>query len=110
MASEGTFNELIHAPLRLRICGLLRSIDRLDYAVLRDSLEVSDPTLSKALKMLSDAGFVAIKKSPSPLRADSRRITWLALTAAGRQAFDEHVQALQGIAAGLVASPGRPGR
>ena len=101
MASEGTFNELIHAPLRLRICGLLRSVDRLDFAVLRDTIEVSDPTLSKHLKVLSEAGFIVMKKSASPMRADARRITWVSLTTAGKRAFDGHLQALRHITAGF---------
>lgn len=102
MASEGTFNEMIHAPLRLRICGLLRSVDRLDFAVMRDTIDVSDSTLSKHLKLLSDAGFVVMKKSASPMRTDSRRITWVSLTASGKRVFDGHLQALRSIAAGFA--------
>lgn len=108
MASEGTFNELIHAPLRLRICGLLRSADRLDFAVLRDTIDVSDSTLSKHLKLLSDAGFVVMKKSASPMRTDSRRITWVSLTAAGKRAFDRHLQALHSITAGFAPAGANP--
>ncbi|MDO5736781.1 MAG: transcriptional regulator [Propionibacteriaceae bacterium] len=104
MASEGSFNELIHAPMRLRICGLLRPIDRMDFAVLRDTLKVSDPTLSKHLKLLSDAGFVKMKKAASSTRTDSRRITWLSLTPAGERAFDEHLRALQAIGGGFIQS------
>lgn len=101
MASKSHFNELIHAPVRLRICGLLRSANRLDFAVLRDTLEVTDPTLSKHLKLLSNAGFVTTKKEISPLRSDSRRITWLSLTASGKRAFDSHLKALHDISAGF---------
>jgi DNA-binding MarR family transcriptional regulator len=107
MASDGTFNETIHAPLRLRICGLLRSVERLDFAVLRDTLGISDATLSKHLKVLSDSGFVAMTKASSPARTDSRRITWLSLTAVGKRAFDEHLQALNSIAAGFASLPPR---
>lgn len=42
MSDLARFDEAIHAPLRLRICGLLRRVDQLDFAVLRDTLEVSD--------------------------------------------------------------------
>jgi DNA-binding MarR family transcriptional regulator len=101
VTDEGVFNETIHAPLRLRICGLLRSVDELDFAVLRDMLEVSDATLSKHLKSLSDAGFVTVKKLASEKRVDSRRITWLRLTAPGRKAFDDHIRAVRAIAAGI---------
>jgi DNA-binding MarR family transcriptional regulator len=101
MADEGVFNETIHSPLRLRICGLLRSVEELDFAVLRDMLGVSDATLSKHLKSLSDAGFVGVKKLASDKRDDSRRITWLRLTSLGRQAFDDHIRAVRAIAAGF---------
>ncbi|MGA8114083.1 MAG: transcriptional regulator [Actinocatenispora sp.] len=108
MDSDAGFNETIHTPLRLRICGLLRSVDELDFAVLRDTLGVSDATLSKHLKVLSTAGLVASNKTASALRADSRRITWLSLTGTGRRSFDEHVRALRAITEGF-ANPGPVG-
>lgn len=110
MPVDAAFDETIHAPVRLRVCGLLRAVDRLDFAVLRDALGTSDATLSKHLKVLSEAGFVTAVKAPSPDRHDARRITWLALTAAGRRAFDSHVRALQEIAAGLPGGHGADGR
>jgi DNA-binding MarR family transcriptional regulator len=97
--SEARFDETIHAPLRLRICGLLRRVDRLDFALLRDSLNVSDATLSKHVKTLAGVGYVASQKTASAGRSDARRVMWLSLTHAGRAAFDAHVQALQEIAA-----------
>ena len=102
MPADGIFNEIIHAPLRLRICGLLRSVDELDFAILRDTLGVSDATLSKHMKALVDAGFAGSTKLASASREDSRRITWLHLTASGRSAFDDHIRALKKIANGFV--------
>ncbi|MEB4615550.1 transcriptional regulator [Leucobacter sp. M11] len=96
--AEARFDELIHAPMRLRICGLLRPVEELDFAVLRDALDVSDATLSKHLKTLTDAGYVVSNKAASRERSDARRVTWLALTAAGHAAFDAHVRALREIA------------
>lgn len=96
--SEARFDETIHAPLRLRICGLLRHVDRLDFALLRDSLEVSDATLSKHVKTLVAAGYVSSHKTVSAGRSDARRVMWLSLTGSGRTAFDAHVRALQEIA------------
>lgn len=95
---EARFDEIIHAPVRLRICGLLRPVDHLDFAVLRDALDVSDATLSKHLKTLALAGFVVSSKAASLDRGDARRITWLSLTREGQSAFDAHVRALQQIA------------
>lgn len=110
MPIDGVFNEIIHAPLRLRICGLLRSVDQLDFAILRDTLGVSDATLSKHLKALVAAGFAGSTKRVSATRNDSRRITWLHLTTAGKSAFDNHIRALKKIAAGFVTLDSLEGR
>jgi DNA-binding MarR family transcriptional regulator len=96
--NEARFDDVIHAPVRLRICGLLRRVDRLDFAVLRDALEVADATLSKHVKILATAGYVSSGKAASSDRSDARQITWLSLTGAGRSAFDAHVRELRKIA------------
>ena len=104
MGADAQFNEIIHAPLRLRICGILRPVDEIDFAVLREALDISDASLSKHLKVLADNGFVQTVKRSSTARTDSRRLTWVRLTAAGRKAFDAHVKELRQIAAGLEVS------
>ena len=95
------FDDVIHAPLRLRICGLLRPVDRLDFAVVRTALEVSDATLSKHLKTLAEAGYLVSDKTASAERGDARRVMWLSLSRAGRAAFDGHIQALRDISGTL---------
>ncbi|MCC3271668.1 transcriptional regulator [Arthrobacter zhangbolii] len=95
---DAQFNDLIHAPVRLRICGLLRPVEQLDFAVLRDTLGVADAALSKHLKLLADAGYVRLVKQASANRGDSRRLTWVRLTPTGADAFDGHVRALREIA------------
>jgi DNA-binding MarR family transcriptional regulator len=97
------FDEVIHSPIRLRICGLLRRVSELEFAVIRSTLDVSDATLSKNLKVLGDAGFVTVRKESSPGRADLRRLTWVGLTAAGRAAFEGHLAELTRIAEGAPA-------
>lgn len=99
---DAHFNATIHAPLRLRICGLLRSVKEIDFSVLRDALEVSEVNLSKHLKVLAAVGIVATRKSASPTRNDCRRVTWVKLTPAGQKAFDAHVEELRIIAAGFT--------
>lgn len=96
---ESGFDELIHAPLRLRICSLLASADALGFAVVRDSLEITDAHLSKQVKILSDAGYLTSTKSGSSSRSDARKTTWLALTPTGRRAFRGHVAALERLLA-----------
>lgn len=95
---EARFDDVIHAPVRLRICGVLRAVEQMDFAVLRDTLNVADATLSKHLKTLAEAGYVSLTKAASAARTDARRLTWVTLTPAGRNAFDAHVHALKEIA------------
>ena len=98
MAKVPLFNEVIHAPLRFRICGLLRPVKQLDFSVLRDTLEVSDAVLSKHLKTLTEAGYAKIVKGSSSSRADARHLTWASLTPSGQDAFDGHIAALREMA------------
>jgi len=99
MSDDGpAFNELIHAPVRLRICGLLRHAEELEFGVIRDTLGVSDATLSKHLKVLAEAGIVRLRKERSTRRDDARRLTWASLTAAGAAALRRHMAALAAIA------------
>ena len=99
------FHELIHAPVRLRICGLLRPVEELEFAVLRDTLRLKDANLSKNLKQLADAGLVRLRKEFSPVRDDARRLTWVSLTVEGHAALASHLAALQAIAEGDPALP-----
>jgi len=98
VAKESQFNEVIHAPLRFRICGLLRPVKQLDFSVLRDTLEVSDTVLSKHLKTLTEAGYAKIVKGSSSSRTDARHLTWASLTPLGQAAFDGHIAALREMA------------
>ncbi|SJM66036.1 transcriptional regulator [Gulosibacter sp. 10] len=104
MTAEPVFDDIIHSPVRLRICGLLRAPEQLEFAAIRDTLGVSDTTLSKNLKVLAQAGFVLVDKGPSPKRGDARRLTWVALTGKGRGALEGHLAALARIAAGTPGS------
>lgn len=99
-APEPVFDEVIHAANRLQICAMLASVDSLAFAAVRDSLQVSDPVLSKHVKILQDAGYLSMTKAPS----GSRIRTWLSLTPAGRVALDGHLAELRRIAA-LASHP-----
>lgn len=94
---EVAFDEIIHAPVRLRICGLLRPVEALSFVALRDTLDLTSATLSKHLKVLTGSGYVIIDKTASRERADFRRVAWVRLAPMGREAFDGHVAALQAI-------------
>jgi len=96
--SDPLFDLTIHAPNRLRLCAALRVVDRMEFSALREVLELSDASLSKTIGALADAGYVRTTKSSSRARDDARRTTSVALTAAGRRAFDRHMAALRELA------------
>jgi DNA-binding MarR family transcriptional regulator len=97
------FDDIVHAASRLQICGLAAATELIEFAVLRDILQISDSALSKHLAILEEAGYVRLRKSMS----GSRIRTWVSLTRTGRQALEGHVAALQAIAAGqyIATSP-----
>ena len=84
-------NSVIHAPNRLHICAILSTADEMEFKWLRERLEVSDSVLSKHIKSLEEAGYVAVAKR----RDFGHRRTWLSLTSAGRGAYTEHVKELR---------------
>jgi len=95
-AVEPRFDAVVHAPPRLQICGLLAAVDSMEFATVRDTVQVSDSVLSKHVKQLEEAGYVRVHKAT---RA-SRLRTSLSLTKAGRAAFDAHVAELRRITGG----------
>lgn len=97
---EPVFDELVHAPIRLRVCGLLRKVDELEFGLIRDALDIDDAKLSKHLRPLLEAELLALRKERSPERADARRMTWVRLTPRGRAVLEAHLAALSRIADG----------
>jgi DNA-binding MarR family transcriptional regulator len=96
-ALEPRFDAVVHAPPRLQICGLLAAVDSVEFAAVRDQIGVSDSVLSKHVKQLEEAGYVAVRKATIA----SRQRTSLSLTKAGRAAFTAHVAELRRITEGL---------
>lgn len=90
------FDELIHAPIRLRICASLAPVQWAEFAHLRDALNIADSVLSKHLKQLTDTGYIQIERFTKLGRSHMR----VSLTRAGRDAYVGHVAALREITAG----------
>ncbi|HAD85002.1 MAG TPA: MarR family transcriptional regulator [Brevundimonas sp.] len=88
------FDAVIHAPGRLQICAILSAAEA-EFAMVRDAIQVSDSVLSKHVKTLEEAGYVAVRKAAQ----GGRQRTWLSLTSAGRTAFASHVAELNRLAA-----------
>ena len=90
------FNETIHQPVRLRIMAALVALepaDDVDFTYLRDLLEVTDGNLGAHLRKLEEAGYIAVNKT----FVERKPRTFVAATAEGRKAFQEHVAALESI-------------
>lgn len=90
-------DEVIHAPVRLSIVAALERVDEVEFALLRESIEITDSTLSKQAAVLENAGYVKIRKG----YVGKRPRTWLSLTSEGRTAYRIHLNALRAIAGGL---------
>lgn len=92
MAVAG-LDPVIHAPLRLEICAILSATDEAEFALVREETGVSESVLSKHVRQLEEAGYVAVRKAVTA----SRQRTWLSLTAAGQSAFRSHYAALAAL-------------
>ncbi len=84
---------VIHAPKRLGAMAVLVGTEWVEFAFLRDHLNVKDADLSKQMAALADAGYVTSRKS----RVGRGGKTWFTVTKEGRRAFDAHVAALQSV-------------
>lgn len=93
-------DELIHSPVRLSVMSALRAADQIHFALLRDTLEVSDSLLSKHIAALDDAGYVEVTKG----YVGKRPRTWYSLTDRGQRAFDAYVATLTEIVGEPTAS------
>lgn len=94
---SAVLDPVIHAPNRLQICCMLAAVDTIDFATVREALDVSESVLSKHVKTLEEAGYVKVRKAAS----DGRQRTWLALSGPGRKALKEHLTALKAMMAGV---------
>jgi len=88
------FDEEIHAPVRLRICGILAAAKAVDFATIRDTLGLADSVVSKHVSRLESVGYVTVQK----ISDGGRPHTWISLTPQGRTAFESHIAALKQIA------------
>lgn len=99
MAGDALFDEVVHAPQRLRICAMLSAARRVEFGVIQEHLAISKSALSKHLSHLVDAGYVHQERGVR----DARSRLWLSLTPDGSRAYAAHVRALQEIIASQEA-------
>lgn len=97
MTTEHPRHHLVEAlthPVRFSLVATLNSAESMEFATLRDQLQVSDSVLSRQASQLEALGIVAIKKG----YVGKRPRTWLSLTGNGRKQWATHLAALQAIA------------
>lgn len=87
----------LQAPARLKLMSMLSAVSELEFATLREALQVSDSVLSKHVSALSDVGYVKSRKG----NHEGRRTTWIGTTAKGRTVLAAHVAALRQIIDGV---------
>ncbi len=87
----------LQAPAHLKLMTMLTAVTEVEFAVLREGLDVSDSVLSKHVAMLVDAGYARSRKGTR----DGRRTTWVAVTPTGRKVLRDHVAALREIIDGI---------
>lgn len=78
---------------RLKLAAFLAGCAEAEFGAVAQTCGITAPTLSKAATALEEAGYVRIRKG----HVGRRPRTWLALTAAGRTAFDRHLAALTSL-------------
>lgn len=100
------FDDLIHQPQRLQLCGRLARETEVDFGVLREEMDLSDSALSKHLKLLAEAGYVTTRR----VLETSRLHTRARLTLEGREALCGHVAELQRLAQIVSLRGGPPPR
>lgn len=81
-------------PVRFSLMAALAQTDEIDFATLRDHLQVSDSVLSKQVTALEAVGYVRVRKG----FIGKRPRTWLKPTKEGGTAWRSHLAALREIA------------
>lgn len=72
----------------------LSEVDRAEFALVRDAVELTTQALSKQVAILHEAGYLNVEKG----YVGKRPRTWLSLAPAGREAMTRHLEALRAIA------------
>lgn len=91
-----SLNEVIHQPVRLRIMAALACLSpetQASFNYLKDLLELTDGNLGAHLRKLEEFGYIEITKA----FVNNKPQTYIEATSEGKQAFREHVVALEEI-------------
>ena len=84
-------NKVFDSRIRLAVMSALIVSDTLDFNSLKEMLDITDGNLSSHIAMLEREAYVSVKKH----FAGKKPQTIYSLTAAGKRAFSEHIDALE---------------
>lgn len=86
----GKIDDVIHGRLRLGVMAYLANAEVADFNELKAVLEVTQGNLSVQLRKLEEAGYVTIEKG----FLGRKPRTQIRISAAGRAAFSDYLEAL----------------
>ncbi len=89
----GSFDKLIHEPLRLGIVSAVAANETLTFTELREMTRATDGNLSVHARKLESAGYLACKKT---FQGRTPR-TQFRLTAKGRRALERYLDHLESL-------------
>ena len=98
-------NEIIHQTMRLKIMSALNALRggaKLEFQELKALLGATDGNLGTHLATLEGAGYIAIEKDFVGKKPRTR----VAITRAGRRAFEQHVEYLRDVIVGAGGASG----
>lgn len=94
-------DQLLTNPKRLATLGVAANSEEVEFAFLRDVLELNDSDLSKQMGALVTAGYVTAKKTGK----GRTRKTWFTITSTGRSALNAHISALNALVEDAPSAP-----
>lgn len=94
--TPGDLDPVIHERVRLSIASVLASRRAMDYLELKELLGLTDGNLAGHVRVLEEAGYLAIEKGFTGKRTRTR----YSLTPRGRAVFQRHVAALDALIRG----------
>lgn len=83
---------LLHSQLRLAVMSVLMNVEEADFVYLKEKTASTAGNLSVQLEKLSTAGYIDVEKG----FAGKKTRTVCRITARGRHAFEDYVNALKG--------------
>jgi DNA-binding MarR family transcriptional regulator len=89
-------NKVFENRIRLAIMSLLMVADDLDFNTLKERLDLTDGNLASHTTKLEECGYIAVAKQ----FVGKKTLTTYTATLAGKQAFRDHLDALERIIRG----------